>query len=76
MLVKIKNYIFAWKYRRAVREAKKLAVLFGMKYYVISLNGDLKVVPKQTIKKLVRRKRFRKGVTVDDIEKKALFITQ
>lgn len=76
MLVKIKNYIFAWKYRRAVREAKKLAGLFGMKYYVISLNGDLKVVPKQTIKELVRRKRFRKGVTVDDIEKKALFITQ
>ncbi len=76
MLAKIKHYIFAWKYRRAVHEAKKLAGIFGMKYYVISLNGDLKVVPKQTIKELVHRKRFRKGVTVDDIEKKALFITQ
>lgn len=76
MLVKIKHYIFAWKYRRAVREAKKLARLFDMKYYVISLNGDIKVIPKQTIKELVRRRRFRKGVTVDDIEKKALFITQ
>ncbi len=76
MLKKIRHCIFAWKYRRAVRQAKKLAGLFGMKYYVIALNGNIKVVPKQTIKELVRRKRFRKGVTVDDIEKKALFITR
>lgn len=60
---------------RAVRKAKKLAALFGMKYYVISLGGSLKVVPKQTVKELVRRKRFRKGVTVEDIERRALFVT-
>lgn len=76
MLEKIKRCIFAWKYKRAVREANKLAGLFGMRYYVISLNGKLKVVPKQTIKELVRRRRFRKGVTVDDIKKRALFITR
>lgn len=76
MLEKIKRCIFAWKYRRAVREAKKLAGLFGVRYYVIYLNGRIKVVPKQTIKELIKRKRFRKGVTVDDIEKMALFITQ
>ena len=46
-----------------------------MRYYVISLNDKLKVVPKQTVKELIRRKRFRKGVTVDDIEKAALFVT-
>jgi len=76
MIERIRQYVFAWRYRRAVRKAKELAGLFGMRYYVISLNDKLKVVPKQTIKELVRRKRFRKGVTVDDIEKKALFVTR
>mgnify|MGYP000567071099 FL=1 len=71
----IKRYYAAWQYKRAVRKAKKLADLFGMRYYVINLGGSLKVVPKQTVKELVRRKRFRKGVTLDDIERCALFIT-
>ena len=75
MFNSIKKYYNAWRYRRAVRKAKELAGIFGMKYYVINLNGSLKVVPKQAIKELIRRKRFRKGVTVDDIEKLALFVT-
>ena len=75
MFKPIKKYYAAWRFKRAVRKAKKLADLFGMKYYVINLNGSLKVVPKQTIKELIKRKRFRKGVTIDDIEKCALFVT-
>lgn len=75
MFSTIKRYYAAWQYKRAVRKAKKLADLFGMRYYVINLGGSLKVVPKQTVKELVRRKRFRKGVTLDDIERCALFIT-
>lgn len=71
----IRRAIFAWRFRRAVRQAKDLASLFGMKYYVIVLNGSLKVVPKSALKELVRRRRFRKGVTLADIEKRALFIT-
>lgn len=46
-----------------------------MKFYVIYLNGRLKVVPKKNIKELVARHRFRKGITVQDIEKRALFVT-
>ena len=76
MLDLIKRLIFAWKYRRAVRKADRLAALFGMKYFVIYLNKGLKVVPKKTIKELVRAHRFRRGVTVDDIEKRALYITR
>lgn len=74
-MIQFKRLIFVWKYKRAVRKAKKLSALFGMKYFVINLGGSLKVVPKQTIRHLVRMKRFRKGVTVADIEKRALFIT-
>lgn len=74
MIQLIKDIIFAWKFKRAVKKANKLSRLFGMKYLVISLNGGLKVVPKQTIRELVRTRRFRKGVTVSDIEKRALYI--
>nr|DAF62176.1 MAG TPA: hypothetical protein [Myoviridae sp. ctt8G1] len=76
MIRLIKDIIFAWKYKRAVRKADKLSRLFGMKYFVISLNGGLKVVPKQTVRELVARHRFRKGVTVADIEKRALYIAE
>ena len=72
----IKRLIFAWKYKRAIRKAKKLAELTGLRYFVIYLNGSLKVVPKKAIKELVAKRRFRKGVTVTDIEKRALFITK
>ena len=76
MIQLIRRLIFAWKYKRAVRTATRLAELTGMRYLMIYLNGSLKVVPKQTIRELVRRHRFRKGVTVDDIERRALFITK
>lgn len=75
MIKLIKDIIFAWKYKRAVREAKKLSALFGMKYYVLNMGGRLKVVPKQNIRHLVRTHRFRKGVKVADIEKHALYVT-
>lgn len=76
MIRLIKDIVFAWKFKRAVKKANKLSRLFGMKYLVVFLNGGLKVVPKQTIRELVRTHRFRKGVTVADIEKRALYVTQ
>lgn len=72
----IKRIIFAWKYKHSIRKAKRLSKLTGLKYYVILLNGGLKVVPKKTIKELISKKRFRKGTTIQDIEKNALFITK
>lgn len=76
MIRLIKDIVFAWKFKRAVKKADKQSRLFGMRYFVISLNGGLKVVPKQTVRELVRKRRFRKGVTVADIEKRALYVTQ
>lgn len=75
MIKLIKDIFFAWKYKRAVRKAKKMSALFGMKYYVLNMGGRIKVVPKQNIRHLVRTHRFRKGVKVADIEKIALYVT-
>lgn len=99
MIRLIKDLIFAWRNKRAVKKAGKLSRLFGMncranegngacsdcrvqptmrccEVLVIFLNRGLKVVPKQTVRELVRKRRFRKGVTVADIEKRALYVTQ
>ena len=72
----IKRMWFAWRYRRAVKKAVRMADMTGLKYYVIYINKGLKVVPKKTVKELVARHRFKKGVTVADIEKRALFVTR
>lgn len=74
MIKFLNKFIFAWRYRRAVRKANRFADLFRMKFLVLVMDGRLKVVPKQTIRELVRRRRFRKGVSVADIESKALYI--
>lgn len=75
MFKTIRQWIFAWRYKRAVKEAKELAALFGIKYYVLNLGGSLKVVPKRNIKELIKKKKFRNGVSIADIEKLALFST-
>ncbi|MCH5237000.1 MAG: hypothetical protein J1E95_04295 [Muribaculaceae bacterium] len=75
MLKTIRHSIFAWRYKRAVKEAKELAALFGIKYYVLNLGGSLKVVPKRNIKDLIKQKKFRKGISVGDVERMALFVT-
>lgn len=76
MIQFIKRLIFSCKYKRAVKEANKLARLTGLKYFVVYMNGGLKVAPKKTFKELIAKKRFRRGTTIQDIEKSALFITK
>jgi hypothetical protein len=76
MIQIIKDFIWGWQVKRAIHKANKLAKLFGLKYLVIYMNGSLKVVPKKTIRELVAKRRFRKGVTVADIERRALYVTR
>lgn len=76
MLELIKRCIFAIKYKRAVKKAIRLHEQTGMKYLVIYLNGAIKIVPRKNIKKLIAMHRFKKGVKIGDIEKRALFITK
>lgn len=72
----IHDLIFALRFKRAVKKANRLAALYGIKYFVIVLNGGIKVVPKRTIRLLLRTHRFRKGTRMEDIERRALFITK
>ena len=76
MIQVFKDIIWGWRCKRAVRKADKLSKLFGMKYLVVYMNGSLKVVPKRTIRELVAKHRFRKGVKVADIERRAIYSTR
>lgn len=76
MIELIKRCIFAFNYKRAVNKAIKLHNATGLKYYVIYLNGSIKVVPKKSVKQLISNHRFKKGVRIEDIEKHALFVTK
>lgn len=72
----IKRMIFAWRYKRAVKQADKYSKLYGMKYYVLYMGGKIKVIPKRNICELIHRRRFRKRTTIQQIEKMALFVTK
>lgn len=75
-MVSFKKLLWAFRYKRAVRKADRLAASFKMKYFVIFIGGKIKVVPKQNIKRLIREGRFKRGTTIGDIESRALYITR
>jgi hypothetical protein len=47
----------------------------GFKYMVININGKVRAASRSRLKDLIKEGRFRKGVTIEDIEKRALFKT-
>lgn len=61
---------------RAVREAERVMEATGLRMMVFRLNGKIRVASKRTVKGLVRSGRFRRGVTVRDIERDCLYITK
>ena len=71
----IKDIIFAFRFKRAVRKADRFHHITHRKYMVIVVNGKLEVFSKQEIRKFISNRIFRKGTTVGDIEGKALYIT-
>ena len=71
----IKDIIFAFRFKRAVRKADRFHHITHRKYMVIVVNGKLEVLSKQEIRKFISHRIFRKGTTVGDIESKALYIT-
>jgi hypothetical protein len=67
--------IWGIRYTRAVKKADKLSQKFRLRYYVLYAGGRLKVVPKQTIKRLIQQGRFKSGTKIQDVENIALYVT-
>ena len=71
----IKDIIFGFRFKRAVKRANNLHNITHRKYMVLVINKKLEVLSKQEVRKFVAGGIFQKGTTVGDIESKALYIT-
>lgn len=71
----IKDIIFGLRFKRTVKRADDLHNITHRKYLVLVINKKLEVLSKQEVRKFVANGIFRKGTTVGDIERKALYIT-
>lgn len=72
----IKRSIMKYRVKQAIREAVELASGSGRKHIVIMSHGRPIVVTKQKLKKLIDTRYVKKGTTIQELEKKALFITK
>ena len=71
----IKNLILSYRTKRAIRLAEELSKASKRRYLVLMVAGIPKVYSKQELKKMIARRKFRKGTTIQDLEKKAVLIT-
>lgn len=75
MIQFIKDMILNYRIRRAIRLARELSEVSKRKYLVLLVAGVPKVFSKQELKKMIAQRRFRKGTTIQDLEKRAILIT-
>lgn len=71
----IKDFILNYRIKRAIRLADELSKASRRKYLVLLVAGVPKVYSKQELKTMIRSRKFRKGTTIQDLEKKAILIT-
>ena len=71
----IKDLIFGFRFKRAVKKADYFHHIPHRKYMVLVINKRLEVLSKQELKKFIAGGVFRKGTTIADLEAKALYIT-
>ncbi len=71
----IKDLIFGFRFKRAVKKADRFHHITHRKYMVLVINKHLEVLSKQELKKFIAGGVFRKGTTIADLEAKALYIT-
>lgn len=59
-----------------VKKAIRLSKLENRRYIVTTFFGKPKCYSKKMLKEAVKRRKFKKGVSIQDIEKHAYFITK
>jgi hypothetical protein len=72
----IRRIIWQWRKYIAIKTAIKAHEADGRKYLVIVLEGKPTVVSKGELRKLKAKGAFKKGVTLQDFEKRALFVSK
>lgn len=75
MIKLFKEIILSYRIKRAIKMAKELAEASKRKYIVLMVASVPKVYSKQELKSLIARRIFKKGTTIQDLEKRAILIT-
>lgn len=79
----IQNGFKGWKLRRynrrvgkLIRKAEELRRLTGYRYFIIRFRGRIRMLPKQTLKKWIADGTFKKGTSIQSIERMAIYTTK
>lgn len=76
VLRQYRKKLFKHRLKKAKKEALDRQAQTGRKQYVIVMRGCPLVISKQQMQILLRRRYFKKGTSIQDIEKMALFVTE
>lgn len=68
--------LYRWQVNKAVRQAKKYSDLFDKKYMAVHFMGRPRAVSKQRIKQLLSMGYFKKGTTMQKLEKTAFYVSK
>lgn len=71
-----KKILFSFRYKRAVHKANTLNNLTGLTYMVLMWKGKPRALPKKQIKLWIAERRFKRGLTLQDIEQGAMYIVR
>jgi hypothetical protein len=71
----LRKLIFTHRLKKAIKKAKQASELTGKKYLVITWKKRPVCISKQQLKLWIRTKKFAKGITIQDIEQRAIFTT-
>ncbi|MDR3140431.1 MAG: hypothetical protein LBU37_01685 [Tannerellaceae bacterium] len=64
------------KIKKAIKEAVELTRADGRKRIILNVPGSPHMYTKQYLQRLIRKRCFHKGVTIQELEANALFITK
>lgn len=72
----IKKWIFNLRLKSAIKQAKRDSKLFDKRMMVIEWCGKPEVFEKQKLKRLISMGFFKKGTTIQQLEKMAYYISK
>lgn len=76
MIKYIKRKLLERRVVKLIDKANQRQKLTGYKYMVIMWEGKPVIVKKQEIKRMIANGYFRKGTTIQELERNAIYITR
>ena len=69
------NYLKDRRLKKMIAKANEVRYLTGYKCFVLHVKGKLKVVRKKDLKLLIAKRKFKKGTSIQSLEKLAVYKT-